>query len=70
MVRRQERDLTLDLRSVTVTAQTRARYSVAFGYFLAYAALVSVVIDAHTPEATLDDTCFNFVQWCYSSNLP
>ena len=70
MVRRQARDLNLDLRSVTVTAQTRARYSVAFAYFLAFAALVGVVIDAHTPEATLDDTCFNFVQWCYSSDLP
>ena len=64
------RDLTIDLRDVTVTQATRRRYNSILAYFFAFCQLVQIVLGDDPADAVLDDTAARFIQFLYEQALP
>ena len=55
------RDLNVDLRRVSVTRPTAARYAEAFSFFMQFCVIMDIVIGTSPSDALLDESLTDFV---------
>ena len=64
------RDLTVNLRRLSVTRPTAVRYAEAFGYFMQFCVIMDIVLGTQPSDFLLDETLIDFIQFLWNSNSP
>ena len=64
------RDLTVNLRRLSVTRQTATRYAEAFGFFLQFCLIMDIALGATPCDALLDESLTDFIQFLWNSSSP
>ena len=64
------RDLTADLRRLSVTRPTAVRYAEAFAFFLQFCLIMDIALGTAPSNDLLDETLTDFIQFLWSSSCP
>ena len=64
------RDLTVNLRRLSVTAATAARYAEAFAYFLQFCTIMDIVLGAQPSDSLLDESLCDWIQFLWNTSNP
>ena len=64
------RDLTANLRRLSVTATTAARYAEAFAFFMQFCTIMDIVLGAQPSDALLDETLTDWIQFLWNTSSP
>ena len=64
------RDLTVNLRRLSVTRPTAVRYAEAFGYFMQFCVIMDIALGTQPSDFLLDETLIDFIQFLWNSNSP